>query len=217
MAALRGKPTKEAVPKKAKVLIFGKAGVGKTWTSLDFPAAYYADVEGGASREQYTDKLHESGAVYFGPSDGASDFDTLLDEVKTLSSTEHDRKTLIIDSFSKLFNSAVAEEEERLVQAGKKIEFAVEKKPAVRLTRRLIRWLDRLDMNVILICHEKPLWKGGEQIGETYDGWDKLEYELDLTLQIVRQGPKRTAQVRKSRLEAFPDGAHFDWSYADFA
>ena len=43
-------------PKKPKVLIFGAAGVGKTWTSLDFPGVYYIDTEGGADLDHYRAK-----------------------------------------------------------------------------------------------------------------------------------------------------------------
>lgn len=213
---LRAKKPKDQAPKKAKVLIYGAAGVGKTWTALDFPQTYFVDVEGGATNSQYTDKLHKSGALYFGHPE-ASDFLTVLDEIKTLAMTDHDRRTLIIDSYSKLFLSAISEEEERLSEAGEKIAFGNEKKPAVKYSRRLVTWLDKIDMNVIVICHEKALWKNGEQIGETFDGWDKLNYELDLTLQIMKRGPERLATVRKSRLEGFPDGETFEWSYQEFA
>ena len=213
---LRAKKPKDQKPKKAKVLIYGAAGVGKTWTSLDFPQCYYMDVEGGATNNEYTDKLQEADAMYFGQPE-ASDFNSVLEEIKTLAMTHHDRKTLVIDSYSKLFMSAIAQEEERLSDNGEKIAFGNEKKVAVKLSRRLVTWLDKLDMNVIVVCHERPLWKNGEQIGETFDGWDKLNYELDLTLQIVKRGPARQAIVRKSRLAGFPDGETFDWDYQEFS
>lgn len=213
---LRAKKPKDQKPKKAKVLVFGSPGVGKTWTSLEFPDCYYIDVEGGATNPQYIEKLEKSGALYFGHPD-ASDFLSVLEEIKSLAMTDHDRKTLIIDSYSKLFAATIAEEEERLTAAGEKIAFGNEKKPAVKYSRRLVTWLDKLDMNVILICHEKAMWKNGEQIGETFDGYDKMAYELDLTLQISKRGPERIATIRKSRLEGFPDGDTFEWSYSEFA
>lgn len=214
---LRGKDPDNAVQSKAKILIFGAAGVGKTWVSMDFANVYYVDIEGGANRDHYRKKLKDSGAAYFGPEDGSQSFDTVIEETVTLATTKHRFKTVVYDSFSKLFGTAANEEEERLLADNKKVEFGIEKKAAIRKTRRLIRWLDRIDMNVILICHEKSLWKDGEQIGTTYDGWDKLEYELDLTLNIHRRGDKRVAQVRKSRLVEFPDKTVFDWSYSEFA
>lgn len=88
--------------------------------------------------------------------------------------------------------------------------------------RQLVNWLCRLDMNVILIAHEKPLWgidpKGDRsEIGVTFDCWDKLEYELHLALNIQKRGPERKASVRKSRLLGFQDGSSFTWSYEEFA
>jgi hypothetical protein len=72
-------------------------------------------------------------------------------------------------------------------------------------------------MNVIIICHEKPLWADQKQLGTTYDGYEKLAYELDLTLNIMKLGDSRKAFVRKSRLIGFPDGTSFDWSYDEFS
>lgn len=214
---LKAIPPKAAEPSKPKIMIFGKAGVGKTFTALDFPLCYFIDAEGGANRSHYTDKLEKSGGTYMGPDQGALDFSAVIEQVQALATEEHAYKTLIIDSYSKLYNAAIANEYERLLAKGAKIEFSVEKKPAAAFSKRLISWLSRLDMNVILVCHEKPLWKGGEQIGDTFDGFDKLDYELDLCMNIVKAGDKRIARITKSRIEGFPDGSTFPWSYAEFA
>jgi hypothetical protein len=72
-------------------------------------------------------------------------------------------------------------------------------------------------MNVILICHEKALWKDSKEVGQTFDGWDKLEHELHLCMQITKQGASRKARVTKTRLLSFPDATNFDWSYDEFA
>ena len=77
-------------------------------------------------------------------------------------------------------------------------------------------------MNVIIIAHEIPLWgldaKGERsQIGVTYDAWDKLDYELDLVLNIQKFGQSRKARVVKSRLQEFPEATNFDWGYEKFA
>jgi hypothetical protein len=205
---------KAAEPSRPKILIFGKAGVGKTWTALDFPSVYYIDTEGGADLEHYTEKLKKSGGVYFGPEQGSQDFATVIEQIQALATEEHHYKTVVIDSISKLFNIAIANEAERL---GDKDVFGASKKPAINLTRRLINWIDRLDMNVILIAHEKPLWAGDKQVGVTYDAWEKLEYELHLCLNILKTGDSRKAFVRKSRLTGFPDASGFSWSYSDFA
>lgn len=217
--ALRAKHPKAAKPKKPKILIFGKPGVGKTWGALDFPSAYLIDTEGGASLSHYTDKLVASGGSYMGPEDGANDFAVVLDQVIQLATTKHNFRTLVIDSFTKVFATAIAVELDVMEKAKRDLTktFGAEKKPAVSKTKQMIAWFDRLDMNVILVCHEKAQWKDGEQIGDTFDGWEKLEYELDLTMQILKQGTARKAKVGKCRLQQFREGEVIEWGYKPFA
>ncbi len=214
MAKLKGIAPKKIEPTKPKVLIYGKSGVGKTFGALGFPSLYYVDSEHGAVRDQYTDKLHKAGGVYFGKEQGSQEFKAVVEEVKTLATVKHDRKTLVIDSVSKLFNIVMGNEAERL---GDKDQFGASKKPAVTLTRQLINWIDKMDMSVILVAHEKALWNDNKKIGDTFDAWDKLEYELDLVLNIVKTGETRRAFVKKSRLTQFPEGSNFEWSYDEFA
>lgn len=220
MPTLKAKPPKKATPRKPKMLVMGEPGVGKTFVSLDFPSCYYIDCEGGASLDHYTDKLDASGGVYLGPEDGANDFDEVLEQIMALATTKHPYRTLVIDSYSKLFNTRIATEYERLEKQEKRDmskTFGAEKKPAVNLSKRMVSWFEKLDMNVILICHEKAKWDGDKRIGYTFDGWEKLEYELDLTLRIVKAGPSHIARVGKSRLLEFTTGESFPWSYAEFA
>ena len=150
---LKAVDPKSADPKKPKLLIFGKPGAGKTWGSLDFPGCYFIDCEGGANLGHYTDKLKKSGGMYMGPEQGSMDFQAVIEQVQALATEDHNFKTIVIDSVSKLFNTAIATEAERL---GDKNAFGADKKPAVANMRRLVNWLSRIDMNVILIAHEKP-------------------------------------------------------------
>jgi len=219
---LKAVEPKSAEPKKPKILIYGKPGVGKTWASLDFPNVYFIDTEGGANMSHYTDKLVAAGGVYMGPEQGSLDFDTVIEQIQALATENHNFKTVVIDSVSKLFNTAIAVEAERIAAKGSKDEFGASKKPAVANMRKLVNWLSRIDLNVVLVAHEKPEWglnaKGERvEIGQTFDAWDKLEYELDLCLNIAKTGPSRTARVRKSRLLEFPDASNFPWSYKDFS
>lgn len=216
---LRAVQPKAAEPSKPKVLVFGKPGVGKTWQALDFPSVYYIDTEGGADLAHYTDKLERSGGVYLGPDQGSLEFSTVLEQVQALATEKHNFRTLVIDSISKLYTLEITREGERL---GDKNAFGADKKPAVAYMRRLVSWLVKLDMNVILIAHERPLWgqddKGQRtEIGVTFDCWDKLEYELHLALNIQKRGASRLARVTKSRLQGFPDGSTFPWTYEEFA
>lgn len=222
MSKLKGVDPKAAKPSKAKILIFGDSGVGKTFGALDFPSPYYMDIEGGASQGQYTDKLKTSGGAYFGVDEGAQDFNEILEQVKALATEKHKFKTVVFDSITKIFNLEIAKENERLLASGKKDEFGSSKKPAVKYMQRLVSWLQRMDMNTVLIAHGKAEWGKSsdgtrEEIGRTFDCWEKLIFELDLTLEIFKAGAKRMARVRKSRLAGFPDGEVFVWNYQEFA
>lgn len=219
VSKLKAVDPKAAEPSKPKIMIFGKPGAGKTWTSLDFPSVYYIDTEGGADLDHYTDKLKKSGGVYFGPEQGSLDFQTVIDQIQALATEEHPYKTIVIDSISKLFALEIAKEGERL---GDKNAFGADKKPAIAYMRKLVSWLTRLDMNVIIIAHEKPMWgidsKGERsEIGVTFDAWDKLEYELHLCLNIFKQGKDHKARVTKTRLTGFGAADVFSWSYPEFS
>ena len=208
-----------AKPSKPKILVYGIGGVGKTTVAIDFPKTYLIDCEGGANLPQYTERLKKSGGMYFGPDQGANDFAAVTEEIITLATTKHPFKTIVIDSVSKIFNTAVAAEHERMEKAGRDMEktFGAEKKPALNWLRRWLRWFEKIDMNVIMVAHQKDQYVEGKLSGTTFDCWEKLNYELHLSLQIIKQGPSRKAKVMKSRLTGFPDADVFDWSYAEFA
>lgn len=210
-------------PRKPKVLIFGPPGVGKTWVSMDFPGVFYIDTEGGADLPHYRAKLKAAGGMYLGPDQGSLDFDTVIGQIEALATEQHHYKTVVIDSITKLFNTAITDEQTRL---GDKDAFGASKKGPVRQMARLVRWLNRADMNAIVIAHQKDQWgldaKGNrEVIGQTFDAYEKLEYDLHFVLRISKIGTgtnaKRFAHIGKSRLIGFPEGERFDWSYAEFA
>lgn len=219
MSKLRAVAPQNVEPSKPKVLVFGAPGVGKTWVSLDFPSVYYVDTEGGADLNHYREKLKHAGGVYFGPDQGSLDFEAVIGQVQALATEQHQFRTVVFDSITKLWNTALSEEQERL---GEKDAFGAYKKAPIRQMTRLVRWVNRLDMNAIFIAHQKDLWgksDGGqrEAIGVTFDCHDKLEYDLHLVLNVFKAGPKRRARIGKSRLTGFPEGETFEWSYADFA
>lgn len=215
---LKAKAPELVKPGKIKAVLFGVSGVGKTTLALSFPKPYYYDVEGGAKGPQYRELLKASGGAYMGPEDGTLSFDTLIDQMQALATEKHPYKTLIVDSLTKLFQTAIAQEAERL---GDKDAFGASKKPAVAAMRRLVMWSTRLDMNIWFICHETTEWGivNGQraEIGKVADVWDKLIYELDLAIQATKRGPQRMAVVRKSRIASFPDGETFPLDYAEFA
>lgn len=217
MTKLKAVPPTTVREGKAKILIFGKPGVGKTFTALDFPAPYFIDTEGGATRRRYMEKLQKSGGAYLGREQGSLDFEAVIGQIQGLAVEKHSYKTLIIDSFTKLYGTFAADAAEK---GGD--DYGRDKKEANKPSRRLINWIDRVDMNVILVCHEIAQWgvdsKGVRtEVGSTFDGYAKLAHELDLTLNIIKAGPNRIAKIQKSRLEGFDDGASFAWNYSAFA
>ena len=216
---LKAKAPSEATPAKPKILIYGAPGVGKTWVCLDWPRTYYVDTEGGANLPHYTTKLTESGGMYLGPEDGSNDLELINSQIVALTTETHAFGTLVIDSHTKSFNAAISAEAERL---GSLDKFGASKKPALALARAFVDRLDRLPMNAIIICHEKPEWgvdaKGDRtEIGKTFDGYEKLAYELHLVLHVQKRGGKRVAVVKKSRLKGFPEGETIPWSFEEIA
>ena len=209
---LKGKSPEEVKPTKPKFLISGVSGVGKTMFALSFPCPYLIDSEGGATRPQYQAKLKAVGGAYLGKEEGAQEFEVVIDQIKSLITEKHPYKTLIIDSFSYLYLLEAAKAEEK---GGS--DFGRDKKEANKPTRQLMRWLEKLDMNIILICHSKQKWerKGKDIIdaGSTFDGYDKLEYILDLWIEIVG----KNFIIKKSRIDSLSQGSVFPLEYARFA
>lgn len=201
----------------AKMMLSGKSGVGKTWFALDWPRPYYIDSEGGAMRKQYREKLIASGGAYMGKEQGSQDFNAVNAELMALATTKHDYKTLILDSFTALYLRAASLAEEKVGS-----DFGKDKKEANRPARQLMRWVDTINMNVILICHTKDKWerKRGADLtyaGTTFDGYDKLEYILDLWAEIEKEGANRYFMVKKSRIDSLPQDGRFALDFKKFA
>jgi hypothetical protein len=201
---------------KPKFMLSGGSGVGKTFFACEFPKVFYIDTEGGATRKQYAKKLIAGGGWFLGKEDGSQDYETVIRNVKALTNEKHEFKTLVIDSFSKLYNMAAAIAEESYGN-----DYGKDKKEANKPTRQLVLALEKIDMNVILICHGKAKWrKEGKEIvgdGTTYDGYDKLEFDLDLWLEMQMIGKQRFFFVKKTRIEEFPLGFTFPAKYEEFA
>lgn len=210
---MRGRKPELVKRGKPKFILSGESGVGKTWLMLEFPKPFVLDCEGGAVEPQYVEKMKAVGAWYMGKEDGSQDFKTVIEQIKELATTKHDYKTLVIDSFSKLYNLTAAIAEEKVGNV-----YAADKKEAQKPTRQLQIWMDKLDMTIALVCHSKAEWKNGQPTGATtYDGWDKLKFDLNLWLELVQTGRKRDLVVRKSRIEGFILGNSYPADYATFA
>lgn len=219
--ALKGRKPELVASPKIKMCIYGTYKTWKTRFALQWPAAYYIDVEGGAKLPQYKQDLVKNGAIYFGPEDGSQDMNLVLAEVKTLLTTNHDRKTLVLDSASELEGISVAKEEERFDNAGKEPMFGAQKKPAIKGMRRLFDYIRALDMNVILLAHKKDKYEGeGDKrkvTGTTYDGWEKIGHKIDLLCESKLVDDKGQMVVKGSRYEVFPIGRTIPMDYQVFA
>ena len=206
--ALRAKPAEIKPVKRAKILISGEPGSGKTYFSLQWPNVYFIDTEFGAEREQYQKKLIESKGVYLGRDDGVNTFEEVIKEMKALATEKHEYKTIVIDSISHLYNAAAAVAEEK---GGS--EFGRDKKQANIPSRQLLRWIDIVPMNVVLIAHQKVDWSNKEQVKTTYDFYDKAGYLIDIWLEMKG----KNFIVRKSRIESFQENLVFSREYSKFA
>lgn len=209
MSITKAKKPKKAEPSKPKMIVYGGKGVGKTWTAIEFPDILFCDTEGGANFAHYTDKLEEAGAEYLGVEDGVNDLDFLIQIGKDLLTKDHEYKTWIIDSMSKPWNDLKISEAERL---GDKDAFGASNKLPVQKMRKLTNIIEKLDMNVIIICHEKTEYKNGEAVGVTFDCYDKMGYDLNLDGRVTEVGDRRFFTASKSRFKSIKKGVPIEWS-----
>jgi len=207
----------EVVPVgKPKFIFSGPFGSGKTWFSLNFPKPYFIDTEGGATRPEYKKRMKEVGAGYFGRDEGAHSFHSVVDEFKALATTKHDYKTVVLDTFTSLYLREAAEAE---LKVGN--DFSKDKKEANKPSRQLMWWIEKIDMTVILNCHVKEKWKKKpsgelENLGTTFDGYDKMEGILDLWIELEERNNNRFFRVKKSRISTMPKGEVFPLDYEKF-
>ncbi|HHF7341024.1 TPA: AAA family ATPase [Legionella anisa] len=207
MALRARKP--ETIEKRLKVLFYGDAGVGKTTAAIQFPKPYLIDTEKGAENDQYTKILQKNGGAIF----QTTDFEELMKEVKALLTEKHEYKTLIIDPLTTLYNDLL---DKSAIKNG--TEFGRHYSDANKQIKRLLNLLLRLDMNVIITSHAKNEY--GQNLvvlGKTFDCYKKLDYLFDLVFEIQKRGKERVGLVKKSRIESFPDGEQFPFSYTDIA
>lgn len=202
MALRAKKPTNKT--KRLKLFMYGDAGVGKTMAGLQLPTPYIIDAERGT--ENYHKKINKVGGAVF----NTTDILEVIEEVRKLSTEEHDFKTLVIDPITPLYFDLIDKCE---LEVG--TEFGRHYGEANKYMKRLINLIMRLDMNVVITAHAKVVYGDDmKKLGITFDGWKKLDYIFDLVLELRKQTPtKRYAKVVKTRIESFPDGETFEWNY----
>jgi hypothetical protein len=217
MALRAVKPSK--IEKRLKALFYGMAGAGKTTAAINFPRPYLIDTEKGAENNQYINILEKNGGAVF----QTNDFDDLIKEVKSLITEKHEYKTLIIDPLTTLYNDLLEKCAAQLKNAAKEkdatgTEFGRHYGEANKKMKQLLNLLLRVDMNVIITSHAKNEYAGNMTVvGTTFDCYKKLDYLFDLVFEIQKRGKERVGLIKKSRIENFPDGETFPFSYEEIA
>ncbi len=205
--ALRGKKP-EAIQKRLKLFTYSRAGIGKTTAAIQFPNAYIIDCERGA--ENYDKIINASNSVVY----QTNDMSEIIAEVKNLLTERHEYRTLVIDPITTAYNALLDKCEQKVGS-----EFGRHYGAANKEMKRLYNLLMQLDMNVIVTAHAKTLYGDNlKVVGETFDGWKQLDYAFDLVVELAKgKDKKRIGRVVKTRIETFPDGDAFEWSYAEIA
>lgn len=199
----------ESIDKRLKALFYGTSGVGKTTAAISFPKVYLIDTEKGSENSQYTKILSKNGGVIF----QTSDFDELMNEVKTLLTEKHEYKTLVIDPLTTLYNDLL---DKSALKNG--TEFGRHYSDANKQIKHLLNLLLRLDMNVIITSHAKNEYgQNMSVLGQTFDCYKKLDYLFDLVFEVQKRGKERVGLIKKSRIETFTDTESFPFSYDEIA
>lgn len=211
--ALKAKKPDE-IQKRLKLFMYGTAGSGKTTAAIQMPTPYIIDTERGTEQKAYVNLIRNSGGVVMQSANG----DEIVDELKALLSEKHNYKTLVIDPITNI--------EDNVIQAAS-VKYKADEKEGGDMrvwrdrdhfTRRVRSLLLQLDMNVIVTAHSKIIYGDNfAKLGTTFEGWKKWDYLFDLVLELRQVGDKRLAKIKKTRMEEFPDGEEFEWSYAELA
>lgn len=211
--ALRAKKP-EVKDARLKVLLYADKGVGKTHFCCSFPDAYYIDTEGLEDYPHLVGKLEKNGGDII----HLNEIGDIITEVQELLSTKHSYKTLVIDSISFPYAWLAQLEAERLAKKSKDsegTEYGANLAKAKRMTFQLGILLSRLDMNVIVVAHEKQKFVDNKDAGKTFDINDKLAYSLGAVWNLRLLGSRRKLFVEKSRYSEIKanDFIDFDEGY----
>ena len=203
---------------KAKILLWGSYGTGKTFQALHFPAPAIVDMERGS--ENYTSQFDFK-------TFHATDPDKVMQGIMWLGKNTHDRKTVILDSMTEFWSALQKKWSDIFLQkntnsVGNKEEF-YELQPRDWATikaefKDFLRKMLDLDMHIVCTCREKTLYEEGKflkKIGEVQDSDRSLPYLFDTVVRLEKLDGKHIAVVEKDRTQMLPK--RFEVNYAFFA
>lgn len=207
--ALRAKKPIVKEP-RLKALLYADKGAGKTHLCCSFPDTYYIDTEGVEDYPHFVSMINKNN----GDLVCLNDLQEIIKEVQELINTKHTYKTLVIDSISFPSGWIAQMEVDRLIKKSPNTEgteFGANLAKAKRLIFQLGILLSRLDMNILVVAHEKTRFSDNKEIGKTYDISDKMAYSLGAVWNLRLQGKSRKLFVEKSRYTEMHTGDLIDF------
>lgn len=204
--------------KKAKILLYGSYGTGKTILSLQFPSPVMIDMERGS--ECYS-SLYDFSVFH------TTDPDGVEHGVEWLHRNKTDRQTIILDSMTEFWSALQFKWSEIFLKRnngkGNKVEFYdLQPRDWVQIKnqfKNFLRKLLLLDMNVICTCRLKDMYSESEmlkKIGDTVDADRSLPYLFDTVVRLEKTSEgKYIAKTEKDRTNLLP--AVFTADYIVFA
>jgi len=197
----------EVKQQRLKAMFYGEMGTGKSFTACQFPHTAYIDTEDTTSKKKYADLINQNGGSVL----ATGDFDEILTQVKELTSTKHNFKTLVIDSMTIPYENLQADCE-RVTGS----DFGRHVTAANKKMKLLVNLLLKSDLNIIVCCQAKKEYGSKmDVIGLTYNCYNRLGYMFDLVFETQCRGEKYVAITKKSRLDEFPMNETFSFSYEE--
>jgi hypothetical protein len=196
--------------KYIKVLVYGKAKIGKTWAAISsFKDNALIDTEHGS--DLYAKEMHNRG----NPFDVIHDknLKSILSRIKWLNKNEHKYKTLIIDSITIAYQGLLEDMEKAFNLPKENMRYWSEVK---KTWNSFLRECLGLNMNVVLIAHEKNNYKSNEGGGMpeidsvnpyTFDAGKGTDHYMDTIIRFFMDKDERKAKVIGSRHQDFKNGA----------